>query len=313
MLFSDLKIFFMRNSGFFFIFLLIIAGLPLCSTPGHAESSNFRLCVVNERLDQPDLALSQYAKLHAYLKKRLAEKNIHVDKLIIAKSVNDLSEKIQHGEVDSFIEGIMPTFEVERDTGKVDPQLIVWRKGQRQYYTVFFVRKESAIKHLEDLAGHNIAFESPRSTSAYYLPRITLLNHGLKIFPAGPEVPTDAVQYLFADSEANQAYWVQRGKTEAGAFNDGDWQRTPSQIREELRIIHQTKPLLRWLFSFVTTVKPHVRQAVNDILIRMHESEEGQSALHKAVSIARFERLSEADRKNLDHWRKLFNDTGLKK
>jgi ABC-type phosphate/phosphonate transport system substrate-binding protein len=303
----------MRHSVLITTFLLALTGWFLLPSSVLAESSNFRLCIVNERLDQPNLALKQYTDLHACLKKRLAEKNIHVDRLIIAKSVNDLSEKIQRGEVDAFIEGIMPTFEVERDTGKVDPQLIVWRKGQRQYYTVFFVRKESSIKHLEDLAGHTIAFESPRSTSAYYLPRITLLNHGLKTVPAGPDAPTDAVQYLFADSEPNQAYWVQRGKTEAGAFNDGDWQRTPSQIREELRIIHQTKPLLRWLFSFVTTVKPHVRQAVNDILVRMHESEEGQSALHKAVSIARFERLSEADRKNLDHWRKFFNHTGLKK
>jgi hypothetical protein len=45
----------------------------------------------------------------------------------------------------------------------------------------------------------------------------------------------------------------------------------------------------------------------------MHETEPGREALRQAERIARFERLSEADRENLDHWQSLFERTEIKK
>jgi phosphonate transport system substrate-binding protein len=116
------------------------------------------------------------------------------------------------------------------------------------------------------------------------------------------------VRYLFAGTELNQAYWVERGKADAGAFNDGDWERTPELVRERLRIIHATPPLLRWLLAYRRGYPREARRAVNGVLLRMHESAEGRAALAQAERIARFEPLAASDLATLDRWRATLAD-----
>ena len=62
---------------------------------------------------------------------------------------------------------------------------------------VFFVRRDSPVKTLRDLAGHSVAFQNPYSTSAYYLPAVQLLEaYGPKRFAGelrGAGVPTPSV------------------------------------------------------------------------------------------------------------------------
>jgi phosphonate transport system substrate-binding protein len=159
---------------------------------------------------------------------------------------------------------------------------------------------------LDDLLGRTLAFEAPRSTSAYYVPSAALLRLGLPLVPRETAaLKPDAVNYVFAGSELNQAYWVQRGEVDAGVFNDGDWRRTPASLRRELRIIHRTRPLLRWLFSLRTGLAPRVRNAVLGAMTHMHDNPQGRQALQAAARIARFEPLTADDRADLADWRPL--------
>jgi phosphonate transport system substrate-binding protein len=220
-----------------------------------------------------------------------------------------MANQIASGEVDALIEGVMPTLIIEQRTQRITPDLVVWRKGQRQYHSVFFVRHDSPVTHLQELRGRTIVFEAPRSTSAYHVPRATLRSEGLTLVAdeateSGPE----AVRYLFAGSELNQAYWVHRGIAEAGAFNDGDWERVPDTIRKDLRIIHSTRPLLRWLIAFASDLDPGVRAAVSEALTAAHQDEVGRAALQAASGIARFEHLSDADRADLAYWRTVLGE-----
>ncbi|MEE4379382.1 MAG: phosphate/phosphite/phosphonate ABC transporter substrate-binding protein [Candidatus Competibacteraceae bacterium] len=265
----------------------------------------FRLGIVNERLDRPDFALRQYGKLHARLLETLARHNIQTAPLVVSDDMAKIAEKFTSGALDAVIEGVMPTLRIQQRTGVLEPTLLVWRKGQRQYHSVFFVRKDSPFDTLESLRGQTIVFESPRSTSAFFVPLVTLKGQGLSVLPATTEtLDAGAVRYEFAESELNQAYWVHRGKAHAGAFNDGDWQRVPEIIRKDLRIIAQTPPLLRWLFSFHTDVDPRIKQAVTEALVAMHETKPGREALQAAENIVQFEPLSAADIDSLAHWRK---------
>ncbi|MEZ5575450.1 MAG: PhnD/SsuA/transferrin family substrate-binding protein [Candidatus Competibacteraceae bacterium] len=56
-----------------------------------------------------------------------------------------------------------------------------WRKGQREYHSVFFSRKDGPVAALADLPGHILVFEAPRSTSAYAAPKIFLKQGALSI------------------------------------------------------------------------------------------------------------------------------------
>jgi len=278
------------------------------TTVGAAETG-FRLGVINERLDKPDHALSHYGALHAYLTEKLAARGVRSGDLVIAPNVNEMANRVANGEVDAVIEGVMPSLAIERRTGRLEPALLAWRKGQRQYHSVFFARKDSPIQGLPDLSGRTIAFEAPRSTSAYYVPKAALQAEGMKLASAESKgAATDSVRYKFAGSELNQAYWVHRGLVDVAAFNDGDWGRLPDRIRQDLRIVHRTRPLLRWLLSFTRDLDADTREQVIEVLVQAHEDESGRAALEAAARIARFEALTDADRDSLAYWSKVLGD-----
>lgn len=285
--------------------ILVNSGLEAASQP------RLHLGFINERPDRPSWALEHYDPLHQEMDARLAAQGISLGDLVIAQGIDDMAERIRRGEVDALFESVMPTLAIERRTGAIEPELLGWRKGQRQYVTVFFTRRTSPVERLQDLLGRTIAFEAPRSTSAYFVPRATLEAAGLQLAPAG-EAARDgrSVRYLFAGSELNQAYWVQRGKADAGAFNDGDWDRTPATLREGLRIFHVTQPLPRWLVSFRQEVPPAVRQVVAEVLVTLHEDLQGRAALRQATRITRFEPLTSEDRTHIEHWRRILVELG---
>ncbi|WP_157174372.1 phosphate/phosphite/phosphonate ABC transporter substrate-binding protein [Thiocystis violascens] len=263
----------------------------------------FRLGVINERPERPSEAIAQYGPLNEYLRQKLNARGIRVGDLVIARDIDEIVQRIDAGDVDAFIEGVMPTLTVQKRTDKISPRLLIWRKGQRQYHTVFFVRRDSPIDSLQALRGKTIVFESERSTSAYFVPRAVLRAEGLHVAPAERLGSTPAaVGYRFAGSELNQAYWVRAGRVEAGAFNDGDWERVPASIRDDLRIIDRTRPILRWLFSVVTSLEPWVQTAVLEVLTDMHRDPLGQAALDAAERIAKLEDLTDEDRANLAYW-----------
>jgi phosphonate transport system substrate-binding protein len=285
--------------------LLVLSWALLAAGPrgAAAEAPVFRLGVVNERSEQPDLALQQYGSLVAHLADALGRKGISVSRLVIAHDVPDMARRVASGEVDAVIEGVFPTLWIARRTHALDPALLAWRKGQREYRSVFFVRKDSPVRRLDDLRGRLLALEAPRSTSAFALPLATLQLHGLRASPdSGAAGGGAAVRYVLAGSEANQGYWVLRGRADAGAFNDGDWQRLPGTVRAELRIVHTPAPLLRWLVSFRKGLASDVRRAVQAAMTDMHRSEPGRDALQGAERIARFEPLTPADRASLARW-----------
>lgn len=290
---------------------LRLAGhLSLCTVlallvllPGAGPAAELHFGVVNERGDRPDLALSQYAALHAYLERRLAVRGIRLGRLVIAQDVAQMIDRLQSGQVDAIAEGVIPTLRMEQKTGVLSPELVVWRKGQREYRTVFFVRRDSPVQTLADLAGRTVAFEAPRSTSAYFVPLATLVEQGLEVRPKQETPAPKAVRYVFAGSELNQAYWVHQGRAEAGAFNDGDWERVPPQVRDELRIVATSRPLLRWLFSVRRDLASETRAALLEELTHAHETPSGREALRTAENIARFEPLTAADREDIDRWR----------
>jgi phosphonate transport system substrate-binding protein len=265
----------------------------------------FTLGVINERPTEPDFALAQYSKLRDYLNTRLQGVGIRMAPLMIARNVPEMADHLANQKVDAVIEGVFPTLDIERRIGPLQTTLLVWRKGQREYYTVFFSRKEGPVATLADLPGRVLVFEAQRSTSAHAMPKAYLRQQGFSVIPAGQiDTSDDAIQYVFAGAELNQAYWVLHGKGDAAAFNDGDWKRLPLPIQEQLRIIARTPPILRWLFSFRPGINPELQSAVEKVLLNMHEDSMGREALQAASGIQRFERLTTADQDGLAEWRK---------
>ncbi|MBK5257297.1 MAG: phosphate/phosphite/phosphonate ABC transporter substrate-binding protein [Vicinamibacteria bacterium] len=264
-----------------------------------------RFGVITEQANEPDRVLRVYADFLHQLRGRLAPMAIEVAPLVIAKDLTDLSQRLLRGEVDLVAETVFATLDLQVESqGAVAPRLAIVRNDRRQYHTVFFTNRNTNIRTLEDLRGRTLVLQAQRSTSAFAVPKAELARSGISLFPAGqPAAPRGSTYYVFAGAELNQAIWVLKGRGDAGAFNDGDWDRVPSKIREGLVIFHETEPLLRGLLSFRTRLDPEIRAACEEALLNMHKDTAGRAALLAASGITRFERLTTKDLAGLGEWR----------
>ncbi|MCY0967048.1 phosphate/phosphite/phosphonate ABC transporter substrate-binding protein [Oceanospirillaceae bacterium G-43] len=282
----------------------IIALLLFSTASAYGESPLLRLAVISERASSPGATLAEMTDFHRRLGQHLAAAGISLAPLLVVDSIDQLKGLVRRHEVDAFFESMFATLDVSHLDDAWQPQLLMWRQGQRNYHSVFFVRNDSTITSLDDLSGKTVVFESARSTSAFHLPRLMLEQKGYQVLPDGQisRLPSRYVNYRFAESEINQAYWVDRQRADVGAFNDGDWQRLPESLREHLRIIGHTSPVPRWLFSLDTRLPAEMQAAVNRSLLQLMKNEDDRKSLQEASGVTQIEPLTAADRNNLAQW-----------
>jgi phosphonate transport system substrate-binding protein len=273
----------------------------LAAAPG--GSSPIHLGVIAEEPNEPGRMLDVFGQLIACLRERLAPANVPVGGLVIARDLEDMSQRIVHGEVDLVIETVFPTLVLQERSRQLDPALVVVRRGQREYHSVFFTPRESPIRRLADLRGRTLVLQVLRSTSAFALPKAELARAGITLVPADdPHAGRDNVHYVLALAEINQAVWVLHGKGDAGAFHEGNWAALPEKIRSQLRVFHETRSIVRGLLSFRSTLAAGTRREVEGVLLKLDADEPGRAALQRAAGVTRFERLTPADRRELRGW-----------
>jgi phosphonate transport system substrate-binding protein len=276
--------------------------VPASGSPDD-DAAPLRLGVVAEEPNEPGRMLEIYGELVGELRERLRPSGIQVSDLVIARDLEDLSQRLIHGDVDFVIETVFPTLVLQERSRCLEPALVVFRRGQREYRSVFFTRADSPIRALGDLGGQVLVLQALRSTSAFAIPKSELGRAGLSLVPGDAlQARPDDVRYVLADAEINQAVWVLHGRGAAGAFNEGDWARLPDRVRAQLRIFHESAPLLRGLLSFRGTLDPEIRARVEITLLRLEEDKDGRAALARAAGVTRLERLTAGDRRALEAW-----------
>ena len=282
---------------------VLLLGLALARPAAAADPVVLHFGVVAEEVNEPDRMLRVYGLLIAHLREQLAPDGIGMGGLVIARDLDDLSQRLVRGEADFVIETVFPTLVLRDRSRCLEPSLAVVRRGLREYRSVYFTRKEAPIRALADLRGRTLVLQALRSTSAFALPKAELEGIGLAVVPADDtRAGRGTVRYVLAGAEINQAVWVLHGKGDAGAFNEGDWATLPEKIRSQLRVFHEGQPIVRGLLSFRTSLDAGTRARVEETLLRLHEGEAGRAALAAAVGITRLERLTAGDRAGLQRW-----------
>jgi phosphonate transport system substrate-binding protein len=270
-----------------------------------------RFGVIAEEPNEPDRMLRVYGPLLALLRERTLPAGVEVQPLVIARDLDDLAGRLSRREVDFVVETVFPTLALQERGARLSPELVVLRRGQREYHTVFFTRQDGPIRTLADLRGRTLVLQALRSTSAFALPRAELVRAGLKVAAADEAGASKlAVRYVLAGGEVNQAVWVLHGRGDAGAFNEGDWALLPERMRSQLRVFHQTRPIIRGLLSFRGDLAPAVLAPVRDVLLALSGDAAGRAALDAAAGITSFEALTAADRAEVEGWRSALRAIG---
>ena len=248
--------------------------------------------------------------LGAYIAPRLADVGIASYRVRLARNNEEMIDWLRSGEVDLVMETPFSALTFERHAG-AELLLRAWKDGVPSYRTIFFARKDGPISSLADLGGKVIAFEDAGSTSGFLVPLTTLRQNGLLVRPQVAEAQHYAaseVRYLFAGSEINVAAWVMRGRVDAGAFSDMDWNnpaKMPPAFKRELTIFDQSPEIIRSLVLVRKGLAEPVKQRISRLLRAMDENVEGRGALGAVYMTRRFDALEGDVARSLDDLRRL--------
>ena len=255
--------------------------------------------------DDPKSHYDQLKPLLDYVVPRLASVGIRSGRILMARDLQQMTSYLRRGQVDWVNETAGNAGLLER-RGVASSFLVAEREGATRYHSVFFVRRDSPVRTLADLAGRSVGFQNPYSTSAYYLPAAELLDHGMKLevllSPMDKPAP-GAVGYLFARTELNITTWVHKRLVDAGVFSNLDWanpQRMPPTFAQDFRIVARTADVPRALMLARKGMDPKVEARLREVLMEASADPDAGEVLRRFIGTSRFVPITEEDRRALD-------------
>ena len=270
--------------GLFLLFLVgVLAGQPVAA----------RALVIGTISDEPVKEIRVFTPFARYLAKQLESSGISAGKVVIANSITQMAEYLRTGKVDLYVDSPLVALAVNKGSGS---RFLVrrWKKGIADYRAVVFVRKDSGITDAEDLVGRVIAFEEHFSSSGHLLPRIAISQQGLRFGPvANPQdsPEPDRIGFTFTGDDENTMESVLRGRVDAGAMSQGNFEKHAKGDRTELRIISRTYSIPRHVVSIASSLSNDLNEPIKIALLDMHQSEEGQAVLESFEGTAKFDEI----------------------
>jgi phosphonate transport system substrate-binding protein len=243
--------------------------------------------------DDPKAHYEQLRPLLDYVVPRMADVGITEGRILMARDLQQMSSYLRRGRVDWVTETSANAMRLQ-DRAGATPLLLTERDGAGTYRSIVFVRRDSGIASLDDLRGRSIAFQNTSSTSAYVLPALQLLQHGLPLqillSPMDRPAP-GSVGYLFARSELNIATWVHKRLVDAGTISNLDWdnpRRIPPSYRGDFRVVAESGDYPRALEMVRGDMDPKVRERLRQVLEEAGNDPDAREALLQFFGTTRF-------------------------
>ncbi len=164
------------------------------------------------------------------------------------------------------------------ERGVAEAELVSLRFGSASYNGQIFVRTDSGITSVADLAGKTFCGVDPLSTSGWIIPSITLAAYGVN-----PD--TDLAGVVYAGSHDAAVSAVYNGECDAGSsFVDARSNLTDDypDIMEEITVIEVSVDIPNDGVQYHPTVSRELRDQINGVLLTIQETEAGADAIFQA-------------------------------
>jgi phosphonate transport system substrate-binding protein len=253
----------------------------------------------------PERVAEHFRPLVEYTARKLAPAGEIKSNVTVANSVARLIELVERGQVDFYLESAFPTYLINRSgTGKL--LLRRWKGGIGEYRGILFTSKTSRITRLDDLPGKMIAFEDPGSTSGYFLPKLLLFEKRFLVTQKpdrSAKILSGEIGYIFAGSEKDVVNLVREEKVAAGAISNDDYASLDETSKAGLTVLAESGSVPRHLVSVRRNLPEAVTKRLKEILLNMHQDDEGQRILRQTDGTTKFDTLpggEEAFRRRLN-------------
>lgn len=283
-----------------------MTGALLAMSISMSSASEPRNVLVFGRIsDDPKAHYEQLKPLLDYVVSRMGDVGITEGRVLMARDVQQMQSYLRRGRVDWVTETASGAMLLEA-RARAQTLLLTERDGVSRYHTLYFARRDSGIRSLEDLRGRSIVFQNRQSTSAYFVPAAELLAQGLplEILLSPRDAPEPAsVGYLFARSEFNISSWVHKGLVDAGAMSNLDWdstRRVPPAFKRDFLIFRESTPFPRALEMVRGDLDPRVSARLREVLIDARHDPAAADAMRQFYRTTAFLPMDAQTRNELD-------------
>lgn len=228
-----------------------------------------------------------------YVARRLGPASAVEGKVVIVSTPLQMVKPLEEKKIDFYMESPYPTYLINKQ-GAASLLLRRWKSGMADYRSLIFSKKDGETSRLEHLPGRMIAFEDSGSTSGYFLPKVFLLKKGFTLTEkSGPDakISPKEIGYVFASSDVNVVNLVLSNRVAGGAFSNDDYGVLDEKRRAAVTILAQTEMFPRHLVSVRKDLDPMVKNRLKEVLLSMHQDEEGRTIMQKMDNTTRFDLL----------------------
>jgi len=224
---------------------------------------------------------------------------------VVVGSLGEMAALLRDGEIDMISETPLSALQLSQRSG-AEIVLREWKDKVPVYRGVVIAAKNGPVQSLADLRGRRIALEDRGSTTGFLLPLAALKAAGLSLVELptlDAPVPDDKVGYVFSGSELNIASWTSRGLVDAGAYSDQDLDdsdRTPKRMRNDLRVIHLSQPVIRSVAMLRAGLPVERRARIVAELLALGADESAQAVRHEYYRLRRYDALDAESRRSLE-------------
>lgn len=254
--------------------------------------------VIGKVSDNPKKHYRYLKPMVNYIAEKMHDLGIKRGKVLMAKNNKQMIRYLQQGKVDWVTETVFSSV-IFQDKAGAEIILRKWKRGNPDYYSIFFVRKDSVIHSLQDIKGSSIAFEDEGSTSAYFIPSSVLIKKNLKLYQLDSpreKPPVDKVGYIFSGEEINTSTMVYKGLVDVGTFSNLDWKKDdnmPELYQKEMKIIHKTNRFPRALESVRGDLDPKIKRRLKALLLKAHKEADAKNVLRLYQKTTKFDEIND--------------------
>ncbi|MCD4718737.1 MAG: phosphate/phosphite/phosphonate ABC transporter substrate-binding protein [Desulfobacula sp.] len=296
--------------------IILVCSMAMVSMADNAlplelvDSIRKNVLVIGKISNNPKKHYTYLKPIADYVVSHMNDLGITESKVIFAKNTEQMVTYIKKGKVDWITETPFTAVIFQEEAGA---QMLLrrWKRGVPEYHTVFITRRDSDIRSINDLIGKTIAFESPESTSAFFIPLYVLLEKGInpvKLDSPFDKPPKGRVGYVFSGQEINMSIWLHKRMVDVSAYSNLDWDKkdhTPLELRKDFIIFHHTKPVPRVIELVRNNLDPAVKFRLKEVLMKAHLDLKAKPVLKKYQKTTKFDELNSQALDSIDRIRSI--------
>ncbi len=257
--------------------------------------------------DDPLKKFNRFKPLADYLAGRLGDLGFEAGDVVLARDIEEMATLMADGDVDVYFDSTFPTLAVQDLSGS---RIILrrWKDADPEYWSTYVALRDNGVSRLEDFRGKVIAFEEPHSTSGFVLPAGTLVDRGFRLREVdapSATVAADEVGYVFSRDEQNTIELLLQRRVAGGGVSNQDYDKMPPELQEQINAFDRTITVPRQLVSVSPGLGDEVVDRIQQVLVDLELTDEGQQLLEGLKNTKRFDPLPDNSGAAVEELRRL--------